>query len=108
MERVSVRLACTMLDRIVGLLDSKVCSHGELLMIAPCKSIHSFGMKQNIDIAFIDKDGQVLKALRSLRPGKIVSCKNAVCVLERRSSHDADEVNKKWFKAGDKLILKKG
>ena len=27
------------------------------LMLAPCRSIHTFGMKHAIDVAFVDRDG---------------------------------------------------
>lgn len=40
------------------------------LLIEPCRSVHSFGMRFPIDVAFVDADLVVLRALR-LVPNRI-------------------------------------
>ena len=79
--------ALSFLQRLRGLLARKPSWLGEngVLVIAPCNSIHTFGMKYAIDVAFLDKNGMVLLAKKNLAPKKRLFCKNAVCVLERIS-----------------------
>jgi uncharacterized membrane protein (UPF0127 family) len=83
-----------------GLLDSAVCERGEVLALLPCRSIHTFGMRCAIDVAFIDWQGRVLKAARNVAPNRMLSRKGALCVLERRSTPAAP-----WFSEGDTLKL---
>jgi uncharacterized membrane protein (UPF0127 family) len=97
---MKIVLATNIKSRLFGLLDKKVCSHGESLMLAPCKSIHSFGMCSNIDIAFIGKDASVLAIERNLPAGKLRSHPQAVAVLERRSC-----TVEPWLKPGENLKL---
>jgi uncharacterized membrane protein (UPF0127 family) len=66
----------------------------------PCKSIHTFGMKEALDVAFIDRQGRVLQVARDLPPGRLLACGAATGALERRASSD-DE----WFKIGDSIKL---
>ncbi|HBT94673.1 MAG TPA: DUF192 domain-containing protein [Coriobacteriia bacterium] len=82
---MKIELAYRWPDRMFGLLRKGVCENGETLVIAPCNSIHTFGMRQVIDIAFLDRWGCVLKSIEALPPRKFAFCKGAVCVLERRS-----------------------
>ena len=44
-------LAATFWDRLMGLFPCR--SSDEILLIAPCRSVHTFGMGYAIDIAFI-------------------------------------------------------
>ena len=77
--------ALSFLQRLRGLLARKPSWLGEdgVLVIAPCNSIHTFGMKYSIDVAFLDRNGKVLLAKQNFEPKKRLFCKNAVCVLER-------------------------
>jgi uncharacterized membrane protein (UPF0127 family) len=97
---MKIVLATSLKARIVGLLSSKVCRNGEILMLAPCNSIHSLGMRSQLDIAFIDKYANVLASERQLPAGKLRSSAKAVAVLERRSN-----ITEPWLKPGDKLDL---
>jgi uncharacterized membrane protein (UPF0127 family) len=98
-----LRLACSLGERLFGLLRNKVCAHGEVLALLPCRSVHSFGMRAAIDVAFIDRQGRVLKAARALPPGRILSCAQAVGTLERRA-----EQGKPWFRPGETVRLVAG
>jgi uncharacterized membrane protein (UPF0127 family) len=87
--------------RMKGLLDPVVCEQGEVLVLLPCGSIHTFGMTEAIDVAFVGKQGYVLDAVKELPPRRLLSCQKAVCVLERRSALSDDA----WFEPGDILEL---
>ena len=71
----------------------------DVLLIAPCADVHTFGMLTAIDLAFLDEAGVVLLTRRSLGPGRRVRCARAVCVLERFASDDS------WFEEGERVSL---
>jgi uncharacterized membrane protein (UPF0127 family) len=99
-KQFKLRLAGTVMERLLGLLRKGVCSDGEVLLLLPCSSVHSFGMKDGIDIAFIDRQGRVIKAVTALPPGRLCSCSTAYGTLERRVSAAAP-----WFVEGDYIKL---
>ena len=99
-KQFKMHLACTVMERLLGLLRKDVCIGGEVLLLLPCNSVHSFGMKESIDLAFIDRQGQVIKAVAAVPPGRLCSCVNAYGTLERRSSADGF-----WFAVGDYIKL---
>lgn len=76
-----LRFATSISARLKGLLREK--NKDTTLMLAPCSDIHTFGMKHAIDVAFLDKNGKVLKIYYALDPCKRLRCSGAVCVLER-------------------------
>ena len=97
---MKIVLATSMWSRIVGLLKTSRCTNGEVLMLAPCKSIHTFGMRTPLDLAFLNEEARVLKSQRNVPPNKMHSCAKAVAVLERRSNP-----NQSWPQEGDQLNL---
>lgn|SRR5271165_1624915 len=64
-----VKTAETMLDRRTGLLNRDSLDIGEGLHIVPCDSVHTVGMKFDIDIVFLDATGKVLKTWKQVQPG---------------------------------------
>lgn len=80
-------------DRLGGLLLKK--RFKGVLVLAPCKSIHTFCMRVAIDVAFVSKHGRVLEVYREVAPRKILKNEQAVLVLERISS------SRPWFEKGD-------
>lgn len=92
-------LATTLWSRLTGLLRRGCCAHGEVLMLIPCKSIHTFGMRSPIDVAFLNDTGEVVASERGLAPAKIRSHPEAEAVLERRSCADSY-----WPSKGEVLI----
>ena len=96
----NVIFATTILQRLCGMLRSRVCSQGETLVLVPCKSIHTFGMREALDIAFVDRGGEVLMACRTVPPSRTLKHKNAALVLERRS-----RFSKVWYETGQVLNM---
>jgi len=66
-----VNLANDTISRMVGLLKSNGLNDGESLLIEPCNSIHTFFMKFNIDVLFLDKNFKVVKVFRNMPPWRI-------------------------------------
>lgn len=88
------------LDRIKGFLVSR--PKGCVLLIAPCWSIHTFGMKHPLDVAFCARDGTVLRSLRSLPPNRVVRCPRACAVLERVCTPGVENA---WYREGEEISV---
>jgi uncharacterized membrane protein (UPF0127 family) len=78
-----VFVADTLASRLLGLawLDRPPAECA--LLIPGCSSIHTFGMRFAIDVAFLDADGNFLRTMRSVPPRRVLWCRGAVGVLER-------------------------
>ena len=87
-------------DRLVGLLGTR---RGDVrsrpVLLAGCASIHTLGMRYELDVAFVDSRGVVRGAWRALPPGRVVSAAGAGCALERPS------VEGPWPRVGDRLLV---
>ena len=66
-----VIVAETPLKRIKGLLGKKEFNRGEAIILKPCNSIHTFFMHFPIDVLFVDKQNQVIKAIPLLSPCRL-------------------------------------
>jgi uncharacterized membrane protein (UPF0127 family) len=64
----SVFVANTFITRLVGLLSRKSLASDEAMLIVPCKSIHTVGMKFTIDVVFLDKENKVLGVSSNVKP----------------------------------------
>jgi uncharacterized membrane protein (UPF0127 family) len=56
-------------SRLRGLLGRPAPAEGEGLLLLPCRSVHMFGMRGALDVAFVDRDGAVIAAYHALPPG---------------------------------------
>lgn len=56
----SIVEATTFLARMKGLLGTRGLGKGEGLWIFPCGCIHSFGMRYEFDVIFLDAQGRVV------------------------------------------------
>ena len=64
----AAEVAVTRRDRRKGLLGRE--QHDGVLILRPCRQVHSIGMKFPIDVAFCDRDGFVLRTV-TLAPWRI-------------------------------------
>ena len=92
------RLATSLFQRVRGLLGTK--ANKEILLLIPCRDIHTVGMRYAIDVAFVDQNGTVVLVRRDVSPGRRIACKGAVAVLER--SADAQSA---WYECGDVVLM---
>ena len=67
----NVTEACSLFDRMKGLLGRQGLEPGESLWIKPCNSIHTVGMKFVIDAAFLDSRNIVVKVKNELSANRI-------------------------------------
>lgn len=54
----------------------------EALLIRPCGSIHTIGMRYALDVVFLDRKGQVLKVREGLPPWRACAGRGAHAVVE--------------------------
>ena len=85
------------LERLRGLLGTGRGARPVLL--ARCGSVHTFGMRYPIDVAFIGERGEVLRVRRSVAPGCLCSCPGAECAAERPAGED------EWLVEGEHLWI---
>lgn len=57
-----------MLRRGIGLMFRRDLPAGAALWIEPCSSIHMFFMRFPLDVAFLDRDGVVVRIYPGIRP----------------------------------------
>jgi uncharacterized membrane protein (UPF0127 family) len=69
-------------SRLAGLLARPPLRKGEALVLAPCRSVHTWFMPYPIDVVFADRHGRVLKVVADVPPWRVVSCRAAHAAIE--------------------------
>jgi uncharacterized membrane protein (UPF0127 family) len=64
-----IRMADGWLARLRGMLARPAPGPGEGLLLTPCSSVHMYGMRFALDVAFLDQSGTVVALYPSLAPG---------------------------------------
>ncbi|WP_425358162.1 DUF192 domain-containing protein [Coriobacterium glomerans] len=75
-------------ERLVGLLGWAPSGVADgcappVMAFPCCSSVHTWFMRCRLDIAFLDRAGQILKVERAVAPCRLLTCSGAVHVLER-------------------------
>jgi len=68
--------------RLFGLLGRRPLATGEGLLLEPCSSVHTFGMRYPIDIVMLDREGRVLSTRAALGPSRLAAAPRTRRVLE--------------------------
>ncbi len=58
-------------DRFMGLMFKKLSPDFSALVIDRCDAIHTFFMRFNLDLIFLNREGVVLKIVKELKPYRI-------------------------------------
>ena len=66
-----LELASDSQTRRRGLLGRSGIAEGSAMIIAPCNAVHTFFMRFTIDVVFADRQGNVVKLCRNLRPWRM-------------------------------------
>lgn len=87
----NLRIARTWTARARGLIFGQaLASDGsDALLLSPCGSIHTFGMRYGIDVVFLDKKGRVLSIRENIMPWRVCLQSGASEVVEFRSGATA-------------------
>ena len=94
-------VARSIMERTQGLLARPQLQDGEGLMLAPCSSVHTVGMRYPIDVAFLDRHGVVRKCVPNLKVFRMAGCFGAETTLEVLGGG----LQRASIKVGDKLIM---
>jgi uncharacterized membrane protein (UPF0127 family) len=78
-----VQMACSFRSRCVGLLRRRNIPEQEGLLLVPGGSVHTLGMRFNIDVVFLNRQMRVLRLAENVAPWRIVIApKDTTRVLE--------------------------
>jgi uncharacterized membrane protein (UPF0127 family) len=69
-------------SRALGLALLREPPPGIALYFPRCRSVHTFGMRFDLDIVFLDARGLTIRTERRVRPSGILFCRRARSVLE--------------------------
>lgn len=58
-------------QRLKGLLGRSSLTAKQGMVLKPCSSIHTFFMRFSIDVLFLDKNMQVIKAIQNMPPNRL-------------------------------------
>jgi uncharacterized protein len=61
-------------------------------LIPRCSSVHTFGMRFELDLFFLDQEGRVIASRRRVPPRRVVWQRGAVAVLEVPSGEGGEIV----------------
>lgn len=90
-------------SRLKGLLGRSNIQPTEALLIEPCNSVHTLGMKFEIGVVFLSASNQVIHAIDNMGPGKLSKIiKGSKKVLELHP----DTLKSLNLKPNDTLVFK--
>jgi uncharacterized membrane protein (UPF0127 family) len=96
-----VEIAATRRSRRRGLLGRDHLDEAAAMLLAPCTSVHTVGMRFPIDVVFVDRQGYAVKVVRNLRPWRIALSFGGSAVIEMAAG------SLRWGQVvpGDRLYL---
>ena len=98
---LKMMVADTFFLRLRGLMLKKELPSATGLLLAPCNSVHMCFMRFAIDVVYMDKEFNIIKIVKHLRPWTGISmCKNAWAAMEMT----AGETERCGLAVGQKLI----
>jgi uncharacterized membrane protein (UPF0127 family) len=78
---IPVVIAETFWHRFKGFMLKKEANYA--LLFKGCKSVHTFFMRFDLDIVYLDKENRVIKIIKQLKPFRVAMyVRNAVSILE--------------------------
>lgn len=102
LKEIEILIADTFLTRFAGLMFRKKLPAATGLFLAPCNSVHMCFMRFSIDVVYLDKEYNVVKIVKNLRPWIGLSmCPNAWAVLEMT----AGEAERCGLEVGQRLAI---
>lgn len=102
-DSLQFRLLTTWWQRLRGLLGTRRGDAGASpVLLVPCASVHTWGMRYNLDVVLVGNSGVVLASWRGLPPRCLARAPGACCALERPSE------SAPWPHVGCRLQLQDG
>ncbi len=72
-------------SRALGLARLDELASGHALLLEPCRSVHTAGMRFALDLVWLDAAGTPLRVDRDVAPRRLRTCRRARSVLEARA-----------------------
>ena len=101
-HRITVGHADTWIKRLKGLKKKGLAKVVDGLLIYPCSSIHTMGMKFEIDVYFLDERQRLIRSYFNVSPRRCLFVPGARYVLELKSG----EVVLPFARVGECLSFK--
>jgi uncharacterized membrane protein (UPF0127 family) len=79
---LTVVVACTWRARRRGLAGLAAPAPGHALLLRPCRSVHTVGMRFALDLLWLDAGGALVRVDRDVGPRRLCGCRRARAVLE--------------------------
>ena len=93
-KEIEVKECKTFISRFLGFMGKK--NINTCLYFNHCNSIHTFFMKENIDVIFCDKSNTILYYYKDLSPNKVIlPKKNVTKVYELPTNYYNFKISKK-------------
>jgi uncharacterized membrane protein (UPF0127 family) len=94
LDGVQVVLATSLAARTLGLAGLRAPPPADVvLLLAPCRSVHTCGMRFPLDLLWLGADGRVLRVDRGVPPWRVRCCRGARAVVEARAGAAAGDVH---------------
>jgi len=75
--------------RLHGLIGCRPLPCGHALLLAPCSSVHTLGMRFALDLVWLDSRGAVLEVSGDVGPGRLAGQRGARAVVEAPAGEGA-------------------
>lgn len=96
-RRKSLAILTGMFERMRGLKNPGLQPETTVVLV-PCCDVHTVGMSEAIDVAFVDEEGIIVGVHRSVSPGRRLRCARAKLTIERMARLG------KWYEVGDSVF----
>lgn len=96
--RKGLAILTGMFERMRGLKNPKLRPETTVVLV-PCCDVHTVGMSEAIDVAFVDETGVIVGVHRSVSPGRRLRCVRAKLTIERMARLG------KWYEVGDSVFV---
>ncbi len=102
LKEIEIIIADSFFTRFAGLTFRKPLPTATGLFLAPCNSVHMCFMRFAIDVVYLDKEYNIIKVVKNLRPWIGLSfCRKAWATLEL----SAGEAERCGLAVGKRLVI---
>jgi len=100
-KSIKVTKAQTFITRLIGWMGKKI-EFNEILILSSCRRIHTFGMREPIDVVFLDSRDEIVYLVENMEKSKISPfVSRARTVMEMKGGMIA----KLGIRVGDRIMI---
>lgn len=100
-KKIKIKNAITLKERFLGFMGISPIDYG--MLFPSCNAIHTFFMKENIDIIGLNEKNEVIYIYRNLPKNQIINIKNSI---KKTSVLELPKNTSKEIQMGETLIFK--